>query len=1417
MRQDSKIRCVWKLHLVVGAFLIAATPQARAAFTTLDVVLKDSKGNVIDPIVGTPVVPKGGTITAEINVQTDGTPTNFWVDFYQDLKSTPVAKQNGNRAYFIRDAQNLRTLVAKFRVTKAGTFHAWLQGDTDGANQVFDASGVGTGYAYKVGTGPDYRVKLVSIISPNKPPYVISTSANPTTVTYQAVIENIGTETGNGLLTVDLFAHRTAAPAASLPTSNDNGNDQRKFTAPPAPGTTLKVTFDPVESPTSPTSASFQPTTYVIVNPLADAILRETDTSLTSNMGSITPTFIGQPDLGVTVDSLDQTTIQASGQVEATFTIYNLGGAEIPAKSSGFVINVYSVPPTATASDVAALPSTSALASETVKQTLGPNDGNPGGTDEVSFTATVKRKDLRVGQFQVAVFVDATSVVTEADEGNNVAFSPYSVITNKPELIIEDVRVTPTVVSQGRIATATVRVKNAGAQPITSSNENWDIIIYPDDNDTATAPQNSSGFTRYAVDTPQGGTLGVGEVKEYSFPFTSLRTVSRSATFVVFARINQNQVVDETDPSDDPGRNLKRSNPYKVVAPPNLVPELDFGSSVFDSTGTITFQSARVRNDGGPLTTYPQTLGVILWKDRTGRPSVKAVPKDSNEGIYGTVTIDQESDEAARSFDISFDASVYPFKAVRNASQGPTLTAWLVVDTSERVAEYNEEDNAVSAIYRVRTVPNLTCEIDSIELIDLSTDGVVPGAFVHINETGDPEGEDKVVAHIMVTLSDASGVGLSDDQDKLNQQVDDLLDTDGDGIRNIDQLTVALVPMVEPGQKPTSSGNSVITGTIDVAGFKDTANPGQTFIDLEGNIDQVPLNGTRFQVFAIVDPPAGADDPGALSETDENDNVSPGEEYDVSGRPDLVIDDIVAAESVVDANNSETSVTVFVRNRGNADSLDSSLQLFGDLNAALNNDGADPLNTLVGPIAFTPLAANGGTTEIVVTIPADAWGGRGTPGEVTVYGRIDGGVDPNDPGGPLPPDGFGENMEDFETESVTLAITGETNNVFDGGATVTAKNKANLTLTLDDVAPTSVIIGESISVTLTAEATAVFDGATLSDDNTGDTIIVPVLLAFDQTNDSTPTGQESNPVQVVNLEFPSVIDTAGFVVTTSVTITPTMRGKTFYVKGFIDPNNVVDESDESAEDNSDVLLTTYEVKAPPAPAQPDLAVIAFSITPTSTIGRTAEAKVTIENKGGQSAGGFWVDFYKSRSTTPTIKQAGDAFTFINSLAPAETVTLSFRFKQLTAKIYRGWVQVDAEQNVKESDETTNNIRNQQYVYVASIGGTLSVASAGDSQEAAGSQLVSWIESPPAAMSAGMNYQVKWEIKGGGSVDKTYVVLGKGPDPASSPLAETDAQSGAPGVFQGWVPAPSNGPLYYQVVAIVDGRTVTSNVVQGKTP
>ncbi|MBI3919799.1 MAG: SBBP repeat-containing protein [Armatimonadetes bacterium] len=207
---------------------------------------------------------------------------------------------------------------------------------------------------------------------------------------------------------------------------------------------------------------------------------------------------------------------------------------------------------------------------------------------------------------------------------------------------------------------------------------------------------------------------------------------------------------------------------------------------------------------------------------------------------------------------------------------------------------------------------------------------------------------------------------------------------------------------------------------------------------------------------------------------------------------------------------------------------------------------------------------------------------------------------------------------------------------------------------------------------------------------------------------------------------------------------------------------------------------------------------------------------------------FWVDFYWDRASRPGSKVKGDNYTTVTPTAGNSSTTLTFSNAGLIQGNHTAYVQVDTDMSVDEVDEINNVIGPFGYsLSTFSTSKSLSVSS--PRPPTPSDEGVRWVQSPPTLGVPGMNYSVAWEIAAGYRVEETYIIAapkpedlscsdtpgGEGPTCSGSgagPLLMTEATAGGPGIYRAWVPAPSSGSLCYQVVAIVDGRRMTSNIV-----
>jgi subtilase family serine protease len=106
----------------------------------------------------------------------------------------------------------------------------------------------------------------------------------------------------------------------------------------------------------------------------------------------------------------------------------------------------------------------------------------------------------------------------------------------------------------------------------------------------------------------------------------------------------------------------------------------------------------------------------------------------------------------------------------------------------------------------------------------------------------------------------------------------------------------------------------------------------------------------------------------------------------------------------------------------------------------------------------------------------------------------------------------------------------------------------------------------------------------------------------------------------------------------------------------------------------------------PPPQQPDLRVTGLK---ASVAGSTVTYSAIICNGGSTATGTYFVDLYYNRSAPPQTSQFGDAFKQQSSLGPGVCTPVSFTRTNTSPGAYRSWIQLDADTQVTESDETNN--------------------------------------------------------------------------------------------------------------------------------
>jgi subtilase family serine protease len=105
---------------------------------------------------------------------------------------------------------------------------------------------------------------------------------------------------------------------------------------------------------------------------------------------------------------------------------------------------------------------------------------------------------------------------------------------------------------------------------------------------------------------------------------------------------------------------------------------------------------------------------------------------------------------------------------------------------------------------------------------------------------------------------------------------------------------------------------------------------------------------------------------------------------------------------------------------------------------------------------------------------------------------------------------------------------------------------------------------------------------------------------------------------------------------------------------------------------------------------PDLIVQSIVTNPvTPAPGQNASVTVTVKNQGNGAAGGFYIDFYKDRTTAPAPHTVGDFYCYKSTLAAGASDTCTGAVSYGSAGTYKMWAQVDTEQGVSELYEDNN--------------------------------------------------------------------------------------------------------------------------------
>jgi hypothetical protein len=203
-----------------------------------------------------------------------------------------------------------------------------------------------------------------------------------------------------------------------------------------------------------------------------------------------------------------------------------------------------------------------------------------------------------------------------------------------------------------------------------------------------------------------------------------------------------------------------------------------------------------------------------------------------------------------------------------------------------------------------------------------------------------------------------------------------------------------------------------------------------------------------------------------------------------------------------------------------------------------------------------------------------------------------------------------------------------------------------------------------------------------------------------------------------------------------------------------DSDGVVAESNES---NNVLGPQTLTVVNPP-----DLIVQGIATNPAGPIaGESVSVTVTVKNQGSGAAGGFYVEFYKNRTSAPAPYQGGDFYCWKSSLAAGATTTCTGTVSYASNGTYQMWSQVDSWLNVRESNEN-NNVFGPKSIVVAGI--NVTSPNGGEIWPLGSSQTIHWT-------SSGVSGNVKIDIsRNGGTTWATLV--GSTPNDGTHPWKVT---------------------------------------------
>ena len=544
----------------------------------------------------------GSTATYTITVCNQGTATSqsFYLDLYYDRTTAPTCSTTPNQWYTVSGLGTGACTTHSFTRTGTpdGSYTAWARVDGACVVNETDENNNNSSRTYTVG-GPDLVVSS------------FAAAASGSDVTYTVTICNNGTATSQGFY-LDLYYNRTTAPTCST-----NPDDYQSISGLGAGACTTR-TF---------TRTGAQNGTYTGWARV-DGLCSVTESNENNNNASAVYT-VGQPDLVVSSFSASV----SNTTVTYTVTICNNGGGT----SQSFYLDLYydrTTPPTC---------------STTPDEYTAISGLGAGACTTETFT----RSNAPNGTYTGWARVDGLCSVTESNENNNNASTPYSVgVLQQPDLVVSSL----TTSVSGTTVTYTVMICNNGASTGTS----FFLDLYYD---RSTPPTCST--TPEQWQTISG--LGAGACAVRTFTQSGAPAGSHTA----WARVDGTCTVTESDEG-----NNNASSPYSIAGQPDLVVS-SLNASVNGPAVTFTVS---VCNNGGATS---QSFQIGLYYDRSSVPTCSTAANQ-------TLTVNGLAGGACTTQTFT-----------RSNTPAGSYTAWALADFGCVVSEIDENNNTASAAYSV--------------------------------------------------------------------------------------------------------------------------------------------------------------------------------------------------------------------------------------------------------------------------------------------------------------------------------------------------------------------------------------------------------------------------------------------------------------------------------------------------------------------------------------------------------------------------------------------------------------------------------------------------------------------------------------------------------------------------------------------